>query len=200
MLNFISQLQPAYLYPAVFVGHMFLGGFVLIPALYLSTLGKMSFFVLFAIIVISSMISDSFWYFIGKNIKRHHLYSLPIIRNRVTEAKKLSRFFDTHGVRTVFFTKFISGTRLASHILAGTHEVSYVKFLLATGAGTSVWFTVMFMLMRWLDKGIAGSSIASFRIQAVAIAAVVLLVAMNWLTRKYFKGRLMESKAEGNQK
>lgn len=191
LINTLAHLAPTYLYLAIFIGHIFLGGFILVPALYLSIIGKVSFLVLLVLIVMSSMVGDSFWYFLGKRIGKNRIYALPIIRRRIGEAKKLSGFFDRYGVWTVFFTKFISGTRLASHILAGMHKVNYARFLVATGAGTSLWFIATFILIKWLDRGIAGMPAATFRIQVIAGATIFILVLMNWLTGTYLKDRLM---------
>lgn len=194
MLDFITNLQPGYLYPAVFFGHIFLGGLILIPALYLSTLQAVSLPLLFVLIVTSSMVADSAWYFLGKHIKKEGVYSLRFVKNRLEEAKKFSKFYARYGVWVVFFTKFIYGTRIASHLLAGMHKVRFMRFLIATATGTALWFTIMFFLIKTLDKGISGTGSVAFRIQVVSLITVTVLLLFNWFTGTYVRKRLMNQK------
>jgi membrane protein DedA with SNARE-associated domain len=193
MLDFIANLQPGYAYPALFFGHIFFGGLVLIPALYLSVTKALSLPVLFLIIILSSMFNDSFWYFIGGSIKKEKIYSFRFIKKRMAEARKFSAFYDRHGVWTVFFTKFIYGTRIASHILAGVHRISFAKFLAATAAGTAVWFMVMYFLIKGFDKGVSGTGSVAFRIQIVFLAAFAVIFLVNWFTGTYIRKRLMKT-------
>lgn len=191
MLDFITQLQPGYIYPAIFFGHIFLGGLVFIPALYLALTNELSLPILFAIIVTSSMVIDSIWYLLGKGVKKERVYSFSFIRSRMKEAKKFSASFDKYGVWAVFFTKFIYGTRIASHILAGMHKTNYWKFLGATAAGTSAWFGIMYFFVKALDKGVSGTASAAFRIQIIFLVIVILLLLLNWFTGTYVRRRLL---------
>lgn len=194
MLDFIINLEPGYVYPVLFLGHIFLGGFILIPALYLAIEQELSLFILFIVIVTSSMLNDSFWYLIGNNINRERVYSLRFVKNRMKEAKNFSAFYDEHGVWAVFFTKFIYGTRIASQILAGAHKIGFIRFLSATGAGTAVWFVIMYFLITLLDRGVSSTAAVAFRIQIIFLIMTAILILFYWFTGKYLRKRIMRSK------
>lgn len=191
MADFIAGLHPGYVYPSIFFGHIFLGGLILIPALYLSITQTISLPILFVLIVTSSMFADSFWYSMGKYIKKERAYSLKFIRNRMKEAKKFSEFYERYGVWAVFLTKFIYGTRIASHILAGMHKISFLRFLAATAAGTAAWFTIMFLLIKLLDRGVSDTGSLAFRIQVIFLTMIAVLILFNWFTGSYIRKRLI---------
>lgn len=191
MVDFITQLQPGYIYPAIFFGHIFLGGLIFIPALYLALIHELSLPILFVVIVTSSMAIDSVWYVLGKGLQKERVYSLSFIQSRMEEARRFSTAFSKYGVWAVFFTKFIYGTRIASHIFAGIHKIDYWKFLGATAAGTSIWFGVMYFMVKALDKGVSGTASAAFRIQIIFLTIVTLLLLLNWFTGTYVRNRLM---------
>ncbi len=196
MLEFILQLEPIYLYPVIFLSHIFLGGLILIPALYLSITGKLSLIVLLLITIVSSMVADSIWYAIGKNLRRDRVYSFAFIRKRAEEAEKFENFYDKHGVWTVFLTKFVYGTRIASHLLAGVHTINFIGFLIATAAGTTIWFFVLFFLIKLLDIGVSGAGSAAFRLQVIFLASAAFILLFNWYSRKYIRKRLMNQKSK----
>lgn len=191
MMETLTSLDPLQLYPALFVGLILLGGFVLLPAMYLALMGSINLLFLFFATVIAGMVSDSFWYAIGLSSKKEKLYSLPFIRKRVEEAKRFSSFYQKHGVRLVFLTKFVYGTRVASHVLAGMHKINLFKFILATGAGTSLWFWIFYFLVKALDLGITSAKATAFRIQILFLVTITILVLFNWITGKYLRKKLL---------
>lgn len=194
MMEFLAQVEPGLLYPALFVGLTLLGGFVLLPAMYMTLTGHLDLFMLFMLTLFAAATSDSVWYIIGLFSKKEKLYRLSFIKKPMEEAKRFSDFYSRHGVRLVFFTKFIYGTRLASHILAGMHKISYAGFLGATALGTAIWFWIFHFLIKALDFGVEATKSTAFRIQIIFLLGGAILVALNLLTGKYLRNRLMRSK------
>lgn len=193
MIDFIAHLAPIYLYPFLFMGITFLGGLVLMPALYLSTIGAISLAHLFLTTVFAGMVSDSVWYLIGYYLKKDRLYSFSFIKNKVTQAERFSDFFSKHGILLVYFTKFIYGTRIASHVLAGMHKIEYLKFLAVTAAGTATWFIIFYFLIRSLDVGITAAKAAAFKVQIIFLVGIVFLAFVNWFTGTFIRKRLMRA-------
>jgi membrane protein DedA with SNARE-associated domain len=193
MIDFIAHLTPLYLYPFLFVGITFLGGLVLMPAMYLTHVGAVSLLYLFLITIFAGAVSDSVWYFIGSSAKKEKLYSFRFIKNKIQEAGKFSEFFSKHGVRLVFFTKFVYGTRIASHVLAGLHKIGYARFLGATMAGTATWFAIFYFLIRSINVGITAAKATAFRIQILFLGVVAILLVVNWFTGKYLRKKMMKS-------
>lgn len=191
MLNLIADFRPELVYPLIFLGHIFLGGIVLIPALYLSVTDTLSLAALFVTIIASSMVADSLWYLIGKNVRREKIYALAFIKRRAEEAKKFSQFFEKHGIRMVFLTKFVYGTRIASHLLAGIHRINFVRFLIATAAGSTVWFLVLFSLVKLLDVGVSETGSVALKLQIVFLGGVLFILLFNWYSKTFIRKRLM---------
>ncbi len=192
MIEFISHLAPSVLYPFIFIGNIFLGGLVLVPAIYLTQVGVVKLWILFFITIASGMTSDSFWYLVGHKGKEKRLYALPFIQSRIQEAEKFSAFFKKHGVILVYFTKFIYGTRIASHVLSGVHRINYFKFLIATALGTATWFGIFYFLIRSIDIGIESAKATAFRIEIIFLIVVIVILLLNWLTGTYIKKRMMK--------
>jgi len=192
MINFIADLAPGVVYPAIFIGIIFLGGAVLMPAMFLSMHGSINLAGLFFVTLFAAMTADVSWYTVGRLAKKEKLYSFGFIKKRMDEAKRFSSFFVRHGVTLVFTTKFVWGTRVASHILAGMHRISVYKFIGATVSGTAIWFWVLYFLLRSIDLGVSAAKVAAMRIQLVALIGLGAVVLINWFTGTYIRKKMMK--------
>jgi membrane protein DedA with SNARE-associated domain len=199
MLNFIAHLEPATLYPGIFLGIIFLGGLVLLPAMYLSTTGIVSLEMLFFVTLAASLFADSFWYLVGASAKKKRFYALPLIRTRLEQAKSFSYFFEKHGVLLVFIAKFVYGARLASHILAGIHKLNFVKFAIAVLSGTAIWFGIFYMLLSTIDAGVGGVRETTTRIQLVFLILALVIIAINWFTGTFVRKKLMKKQPKSSK-
>lgn len=185
MSEFLLGVPTAYTYIVLLFGLILGGGFVFMPALYLASLGVISFTALFIANIIGAIISDSFWYFVGKYVTKEKIYSLPLVRTRTEEAKRFSTFYDRHGIWMVFFAKFVYGTRIASQILAGMHKNHYPVFLAAITLGTAIWTLLLFALITIINLGLEGTRDAALKIQLSFLILIVIVIFLNWITRKY---------------
>lgn len=195
MLSFFSHFSHHYLYIVIFLLYIPLGGLVLIPTIYLAIYGTLNVFFVYMAIILSSATADSIWYYIG----RHHvnvekIYKIRFIQSKIEEAKNFSHFFTKHGVLLVFFTKFIAGTRLTSHILAGAHKVNYFKFLGATALGSTFWFILFYILIKSLDMSVANVGDLGKRIQIIFLAAAVILLLVNYIAARIFRNKILKKK------
>jgi membrane protein DedA with SNARE-associated domain len=194
MVDFILHLEPVLMYGALFVGLVTLGGIVLLPALFLALIGAIDLLHLFALVILAAMFSDSAWYLVGRKAKKERLYSLRFFKKRVEEAERFSMFFYKHGVLLVFLTKFVYGTRIASHILAGMHRISFAHFLMAVSAGTAVWFWLLYFLIRSLGMGMTAVKDTALKMQLLFALVALFLCLVNWFTGKYIRSRMYAPK------
>lgn len=200
MMDFILQLTPGYLYPALFIGISFLGGIILLPAIYLTIIGTVKITHLFVVVVLAGINSDTLWYIVGRKAKKDHLYRLPFFKKRIQDAQRFSDFFSKHSLWLLYVTKFIYGTRVASHVLAGMHRVRYASFLIATALGTATWFWLFYFIVRGLDYGIGAAKSTALRIQLTLLVGVLVLLALNWFTGKYVKNKLFKPNKSKTEK
>lgn len=190
MTEFIMNLSPGYLYPALFIGLVMIGGAVLLPAMYLTLTESLNITHLFVIAVLAGIASDSFWYLIGLKAKKDRLYRLSFVRKRMRDAEKFSAFFSRRGVLLVFVTKFVYGTRIASHVLAGMHRIRFPWFTAATSLGTSIWFWFLYYLVKAVDYGVASAKSTALRAQLLLLIVLSILVAINWFTGTVVKSKI----------
>lgn len=194
MIEFIGSAPPGYVYPALFIGLVFLGGFVLMPAIFMTIVGTINLWYLFAAMLLASLASDAFWYFIGTTTKKEKLYSLRFVQKRMKEAEKFSSFYAKHGIILVFLTKFVYGTRIASHVLAGMHKLSFVWFSIATTLGSAIWFWVLYYLVKGVNASLDSVKSTALRIQLLLLAIVAFTLLFNWFTGTYLRKKLMARK------
>lgn len=192
MVDFILHLTPGYLYPGLLLGLITTGGFVLLPAIYMSIIGNLNLNHLFMIVLLAGVASDSLWYYIGNKARKDRLYRLSFVKKRMREAEKFSTFFSRHGVLLVFMTKFIYGTRIASHVLAGMHKIKYVRFVLATSLGTAIWFWIFYALVKTVDNGLATAKTTALRIQLLLLIVTIIMLLLNWFTGTYVRKKLLK--------
>jgi membrane protein DedA with SNARE-associated domain len=192
MINFIAHLSWEALYPTLFVGIIFLGGIILLPAMYLAMTGAFSLFHLFIITLLSNITAETIWYTIGMYAKKERLYKLRYIKKRTEEAEKFSDFFLRHGTMLVFVSKFVYGTRIAGQILAGMHRINFLKFLFATTVGSMIWFGIFYILLRGADLGIASVKETTKHIQLTFLIVAGFLAVINIFTGTVVRKRMLK--------
>ncbi len=195
MSDFIAHLGPVAVYPSIFIGIIFLGGLVLVPAMYLSLSGTIHLMYLFIVTVAAGATADMVWYTIGRLAKKERIFMFSYVRKRLEEAKKFSSFFNRHGVLLVYLTKFIWGTRVASHLLAGLHRIPVAKFLGSTALGTATWFGIFYVLVRSVDFGVAAVQVTARRVEVIFLLMAVLLLFFNWCIGTFLRKKIMKRDA-----
>jgi membrane protein DedA with SNARE-associated domain len=111
---------------------------------------------------------------------------------------RAERFFEQHGGRAVFFTRFITGLRVFGALVAGMSRMSWSKFTLYSVLGGVVWATAAVALgyFLWASIGLVEHWIG--RISLLLVAALVLVVVLRWSYRKATRTRSDENPSEGS--
>ena len=180
----IGHLIDNYGYLAVFIlvaieslGIPLPGETALITAgIYAGHTHRLNPWLIFLVASAAAIIGDNIGYWIGDK-GGYRLARRYGHRVRLDERKlKIARYlFDRHGVKVVFFGRFVSVLRTYAAFLAGTSKMRWRKFLPANAAGGIVWAGI-YTLAAYL----AGNALqnASGIIDWVLIgAAVVAIVA-----------------------
>jgi membrane protein DedA with SNARE-associated domain len=192
----ISHLISSYGYWAVFalVGLESLGiplpgeTALIIAGTYAGTTHRLSPWLIFAVAAAGAIIGDNIGYWIGDKggyaLARRYGHKVRLDERKLKIARYL---FDRHGVKVVFFGRFVSILRTYAAFLAGTSKMAWRLFLPANAAGGILWAGV-YTLAAYL----AGNALqrASGTITwALAGAAVVAIAAGIVLVRRQ-AGRL----------
>ena len=180
----IGHLIDNYGYLAVFIlvgaeslGIPLPGETALITAgIYAGHTHRLNPWLIFLVASAAAIIGDNIGYWIGDK-GGYRLARRYGPRVRFDEQKlKIARYlFDRHGVKVVFFGRFVSVLRTYAAFLAGTSKMRWRKFLPANAAGGIVWAGIY-----TLASYLAGNALqnASGIIDWVLIgAAVVAIVA-----------------------
>ena len=137
---------------------------------------RLNSWLIFVVGAAAAIIGDNIGYWIGDK-GGYRLARRYGHRVRLDERKlKIARYlFDRHGVKVVFFGRFVSVLRTYAAFLAGTSKMRWRKFLPANAAGGIVWAGIY-----TLASYLAGNALqqASGIIDWVLLgAAVVVIVA-----------------------
>ena len=149
---------------------------VITAGIYAGHTHRLNPWLIFLVAAAAAIIGDNIGYWIGDK-GGYRLARRYGHRVRLDERKlKIARYlFDRHGVKVVFFGRFVSVLRTYAAFLAGTSKMRWRKFLPANAAGGIVWAGI-YTLAAYL----AGNALqnASGIIDWVLIgAAVVAIVA-----------------------
>lgn len=187
----IGSLIDSYGYLAVFVlvgaeslGIPLPGETALITAaIYAGHTHRLNPWLIFLIASAAAIIGDNIGYWIGdKGGYRLARRYGPKVRLDERKLKTARYLFDLHGVKVVFFGRFVSVLRTYAAFLAGTSKMRWRKFLPANAAGGIVWAGV------WtLAAYLAGNALkrASGTINLIFIgAAIVAIVIAILLVRR----------------
>lgn len=124
----------AHPYLFIFVGMIFAGEVVLIPAIYLAATGQLDIQLVIVLSVIATLLSDFIWYFAGCSFPASALARIPG-RGTRRVVRGLERLFRRNGVQVLFLSKFVYGTRIAAQILSGVHDMPFRSYLIANILG-----------------------------------------------------------------
>ncbi len=113
---------------------------LLLAAGALAGAGRMNLALAFVLGVVASLLSDFFWYQIGRHRGSPVLHLLCRISldpdSCVNRTKDL---FSRHGTRSLLIAKFVPGLNTAAPPLAGIVRMHPLSFLLFDGLGASLW-------------------------------------------------------------
>jgi len=190
--QWINDLFVSYGYAVVFVG-VFLentglpvpGETALLAGAALSRSGTLSLPLVVATAIVGAILGDNLGFLIGRRGGRALVERFGA-RVGLTAARlaQFDRFFDTHGAKTVFIARFVTGLRVFGAVLAGTSGLSWGRFLAYNASGAIAWATTFgavgyVLAYSWetLEAWIGRSGL-------VLLAAVALIVAVAALRRR----------------
>lgn len=143
----------AHPYLTLFVGLLFVGELMLLPAIYLSAAGRLELGYVLAIAIPVTVAKDFGFYYLGRKFPASALARIP---GRTTSrlAKGLDRLFAQRGAELLFLSKFVYGTRMLAQILAGVHDMPVRLYLMANTLGVTA-LTVMLAVIAYSVAGTA---------------------------------------------
>ncbi|MEX1273736.1 MAG: DedA family protein [Gammaproteobacteria bacterium] len=121
-------------YAFIFVGLLFAGELVLLPAIYLAVTGRLQLEYVFAVAVTAMALSDLVWYYLGRSVPRARLEQFA--GGRIGRGMaRVERLFLRRGPQILVGSKFIYGTRTAAQVLSGVHKMPLRTYVVANSIG-----------------------------------------------------------------
>ncbi len=162
---------------------------LLLAAGALAGVHRLNPFVVLAIAVTASLLSDSVWYCLGRRRGGRVLgYVCRVSLEPDTCVTEIHSVYARHGERSLLFCKFVPGLGTLGPPMAGMMELPVWKFLLFDAAGALVWsgafFAVGFMFRERLEQ--LGFAAARFGAWCAVVLASALAAYVAW---KYIQRR-----------
>lgn len=180
-----AYLQPllgyfdAHPYLILFVGLLFVGELVLLPAIYLAIAGRLELAYVICIAVAATSLSDFALYYAGRRFPASALKRIPGHRTSQL-VHGLDRLFTRRGARVVFLSKFVYGTRVIAQILAGIHDVPLRAYLTANTLGIAA-LTLVLSGIAWAVADTAQRYVDVVHGAQYAFVAFVLIAAAGFV-------------------
>lgn len=182
----------AHPYAFVFIGLIFGGETILLPAIYLAIVGALNLSYVTALMVLATIVSDILWYYAG-------IGAIPFLkkrqmRPRVQKAVSgLSAMFQRNDAYVLFISKFIYGTRIAAQVLCGMHKMNFRKYLVINTAGVLALMAVYTFIVYTAVE--ASNALGTFdavggtkyRLQITFACIVLVLITLQMVIKYFFK-------------
>ncbi len=186
-------LAPLSLHPYVFIfiGMFFFGETVFFPALYLAFRGTLEVAIIIELMIAAALLSDLIWYLIGRFAPRPTATRMMGGRAALV-MEKLSAFFAKHRLRTLYFSKFVYGTRTVVQVLSGIYKTPFPQYMIINILGTASLAAVILTLAYLTNSTLDALTDAvhtleiGFAIMLVVLACVYLFIHQK-IVRTWFQ-------------
>ena len=180
----LEDLVVRYGLAAVFIGSAFEGDFTLILAGVVAHLGYFPYPLAVAAGAIGSLLGDLAWYALGR-LRGPRFRAGGFYRRVGHRIEKLARRL---GPAQLLAARFVYGTKAASMLFWGLHELPLVRFLLVDSVGAMIGSAV-FTGLGYLVSGSATLLLGKVRrvqfwLLGALVVGVVLVFVINWTAKK----------------
>jgi membrane protein DedA with SNARE-associated domain len=153
--------------------------------------GKLPFGKLLAAVVVATLVADTVWFLLGRRYGQKVLKTLcKVSLSPDSCVRQTEGLFDTYGLASLLFAKFIPGYSTVAPPLAGAAGAPLSRFLLFTAGGTLLWSGSALALGALFHGAIerALSLLANLGSGALLLlgAALLLYIAVKWDQRRRF--------------
>jgi membrane protein DedA with SNARE-associated domain len=169
---------------AVFIGSAFEGDFTLILAGVAAHLGYFPFPLAVLAGTVGSLLGDLAWFGVGR-VRGPRFRAGGFYRRVGHRIEALARRF---GPAQLLAARFVYGTKAASMLFWGLHDLPLVKFLIVDGIGAVIGATV-FTGVGYLVSGSAALLLGKVRrvqlwLLGVLVVGVILVFIIHWTAKK----------------
>jgi membrane protein DedA with SNARE-associated domain len=194
--EFILDLIESWGYAGIFILMFLENVFPPIPSEVIMALGgvavaqgRFDFWTMVTVAVAGTTFGNWVWYGVGRWVGYERLKPLIDRYGRWLtldwdEVERLHAFFLKYGSGIVFFCRFLPIARTMISLPAGMVQMSQLKFLVWTAAGSTIWITALAGAGSWFGKQFAEVDRFIGPLAVVAIGTLVLVYIYRVVTWK----------------
>ena len=105
-------------------------------------IGKLNFWILLIILILSAIIGDLVNYMIGKKFGEKIIHNKKIKLIKEEDIEKANGFIKKHGAKAIFFARFIPIIRTVVPFLVGIGKLEYKTFFKYNAIGAVAWVSI----------------------------------------------------------
>ncbi|HEY1037301.1 MAG TPA: VTT domain-containing protein [Candidatus Paceibacterota bacterium] len=173
---------------SLFIGMFLLGETVLLPAIYYSLEGNIRISEVVVISVAATLVSDMAWYYLARFMPLRKIKSWKRVKEHESTFANLSRLFDLYGLRILFFSKFVYGTRILVQVICGIKRVDVLKYLAVNIAGATAYVLFLYAIAVTVSSAVSSYILSGVKVSLIAF--VVFVIAINLCTKYLVQKKL----------
>ncbi len=137
-----------------------------------------------AIAAFGAMLGDNAGYAVGRRVGRAALSRYGrYVRLTPGRLKRLDRFYERHGNKTIFLARFVTGLRVFAAVFAGAARMRWRTFVVYNMAGAVLWSVVISLLGFFFGQSWGLLQRWIGRASEVVGAVVLLVIVLAWVWR-----------------
>ncbi len=168
---------------------------LLIAAGALAGEGLLNFTLAFILALVGCLISDCFWYGIGRQRGESVLSLLcRISLNPDSCVRRTVDLFYRYGVRSLFLAKLIPGLGTVSTCLSGIFRIKLLRFFVYDGLGACLWAGLYlglgYLFSRQIEEVTIYASRLGFSLVVLFLGGLVVYIVWKYIQRQRFLRKL----------
>ena len=170
------------------------GETALVAAGVLASQGDMSIVAVIVVAAVAAIAGDNVGYWAGRLGGRALLERWSFLERHASRVLPWSeRFFERHGGKTIFLSRFIAVLRVTAAWLAGISKMHWWLFFLWNAAGGIVW-AITVGLVAYYAGNAAAAAISRYGL--IAGVAIVVLLVVGAFVFRFVRRRMLGAESE----
>ena len=160
------------------------GDSLLVTAGFVTSQGKLDFYLLNSLLVCAAIVGDNTGYLIGYVVGPKIFKREDSLFFKKAYLEKTHHFFEKYGAKTIILAHFVPIVRTFAPTTAGVGRMSYRKFLLFDICGSLLWVVSMTSVGRFVGKSIPNVDKHLHILIAAVIVISFMPIFIEWYRHK----------------
>jgi membrane protein DedA with SNARE-associated domain len=181
------ELLTSHYYWSIFIGMFFFGDLAVVPAIYLGVTGKLDFSTIAWFTFFANLASDIIWYYIGQIIPQEKIKNSFLFKSKKDEFDNPSPYFKLHGMKILFYSKFVYGIRPLVRVLCGIYKLSFAEYMGINIVTTALWIGLVTVGAKFFNTSLESLKHVVLGGEIVFTIFIICFFVFELWAKKYFK-------------